>query len=154
TASHAGRLSPVAAENIYGRELHSSVSGLEDFAACPFKFFVARGLRLQERKEFQFDARDQGSFQHEVLREFHHRVRAAGRRWRDLSPAEARALITGIGRELLPGFAGGRFLAAGAARFTGEWLIQRLGRLIAALTEWLPQYSFDADRVELGFGLD
>ena len=30
-------------------------------------FFAARGLRLQERKEFQFDDRDKGSFQHEAL---------------------------------------------------------------------------------------
>jgi len=31
------------------------VSGLEDFAACPFKFFTGRGLRAEERVEFEID---------------------------------------------------------------------------------------------------
>ena len=153
-SSEAPRLSPRVAEGIYGRELRSSVSGLEDFAACPFKFFTARGLRLQERREFQFDDRDKGSFQHEVLREFHRRIRESGRRWRDLSPAQARELAVAIGRELLPDFGGGRFLAGGAARFTGEFLIERLGRLVATLVEWMPQYEFDPERVEISFGLE
>ena len=148
------RLQPSIAEKIYGRELPSSVSGLEDFAACPFKFFAARGLRLQERKEFQFDDRDKGSFQHEVLREFHRRVQKSGRRWRDLGAAEARDLVCAIGRELLPEYGGGRFMAGGAARFTGEFLIERLGRLIATLIGWMPQYGFDPERVEISFGLE
>jgi ATP-dependent helicase/nuclease subunit B len=148
------RLAPAAAEKIYGRELHSSVSGLEDFAACPFKFFVARGLRLQERKEFQVDNRDKGSFQHEVLREFHRRVQQSGRRWRDLGVAEARDLVCAIGRELLPEYGGGRFQASQAARFTGEFLIERLGRFVATLIEWMPQYGFDPEQVEISFGLE
>jgi ATP-dependent helicase/nuclease subunit B len=148
------RLSAALAAEIYGRELRSSVSALEDFAACPFKFFAARGLQLQERKEFEFDARDKGSLQHEILREFHHRLRAAGRHWRDLTPAEARNLAVEIGRERITEFSGGRFTATGSARFTAEFLIERTGRLVAALTEWLPQYEFDVEQVELGFGLE
>ena len=153
-ASEAPRLSPRVAEHLYGRDLRSSVSGLEDFAACPFKFFAARGLRLQERKEFQFDDRDKGSFQHEALREFHRRIQGSGRRWRDLGPDEARDLAVAVGRELLPGFGGGRFLAGGAARFAGEYLIERLGRLTAALVGWMAQYEFDPERVEISFGLE
>jgi ATP-dependent helicase/nuclease subunit B len=148
------RLAPAVAESLYGRELHSSVSGLEGFAACPFKFFAARGLRLQERKEFQVDARDQGSFQHEVLREFHQRIQKSGRRWRDLDAAEARDLVCAIGHELLPVYGGGRFRAAAAARFAGEFLIERLGRLVTTLIEWMPQYGFDPERAEVSFGLE
>jgi ATP-dependent helicase/nuclease subunit B len=51
-ASATDELPSTVMEKIFGRELKSSVSGLEDFAACPFKFFAARGLRLEERKEF------------------------------------------------------------------------------------------------------
>ncbi len=153
-SSEGMRLAPDVAGRMYGRELHLSVSGLEEFAACPFKFFAARGLRLQERKQFQFDDRDKGSFQHEVLREFHGRVRKSGRRWRDLGAAEARDLASVIGHELLPEFGSGRFLAGGAARFTAEFLIDRLERLVTTLIEWMPQYGFDPERVELSFGLE
>ena len=47
-------------ESLLGRELETSVSKLEDFAACPFKFFVGRTLRGEERKEFEVDARLSG----------------------------------------------------------------------------------------------
>jgi ATP-dependent helicase/nuclease subunit B len=154
TALSSPQLSPVTAEKLYGRELRTSVSRLEDFAACPFKFFATRGLRLQERAEFQFDDRDKGSFQHEVLCEFHRRVLASGRRWRDLKAEEAAEWIGQIGREWLPHFAGGKLQATGAARFTGEYLIARLQRLMTALIDWMPQYGFDPVAVEIGFDDD
>ena len=144
-------LSPAVMESIFGCELKSSVSGLEDFAACPFKFFAARGLRLQERKEFQFDDRDRGSFQHDALEEFHRQIVASGRRWRDLTPAEAGELVTAIGQELLPKFGHGKFEAGGAARFAGDFLIKRLRGLVTALVEWMPQYEFDPTRCEIAF---
>lgn len=150
-AATASRLSPDAIEQLFTRELKSSVSRLEDFAACPFKFFAASGLRLQERKEFQFDDRDKGSFHHEVLEEFHKRIIASGRRWRDLAPTEAANLIAAIARERLPGYENGKFQRNGAARFTGELLIERLQQLVTALITWMPQYDFDPTACEIAF---
>jgi len=43
-------LSPALAEKLFGPTLHSSVSRLEEFAGCPFRFFVHSGLRAEERK--------------------------------------------------------------------------------------------------------
>jgi ATP-dependent helicase/nuclease subunit B len=150
-AAENSRLSPQIVEKLFTRELRSSVSKLEDFAACPFKFFASGGLRLQERKEFQFDNRDQGSFHHDVLEAFHKRVIASGRRWRDLAPTEAANLIATIARELLPTFQNGKFQRDGAARFAGDLLIQRLQQLITALIAWMPQYDFDPVASELSF---
>ncbi|MBP9901681.1 MAG: PD-(D/E)XK nuclease family protein, partial [Verrucomicrobia bacterium] len=147
-------LPPAVMERIFGRELKSSVSGLEDFAACAFKFFAARGLRLQERKEFQFDDRDKGSFQHDALEEFHRRVRASGRQWRDLTRTEAGQLIADIGRDLRPTFGDGKFQAGGAARFAGDYLIERLRHLVTTLIEWMPQYDFDPTVSEIAFDDD
>lgn len=147
----ASRLSPDAIEQLFTSELKSSVSRLEEFAACPFKFFAASGLRLQERKEFQFDDRDKGSFHHDVLEEFHHRIIAAGRRWRDLAPTEAANLIATIAREYLPTYENGKFQRDGAARFTGELLIERLQQLVTALIAWMPQYDFDPTACEIAF---
>jgi ATP-dependent helicase/nuclease subunit B len=145
------QLNPATVEKLFTRELKSSVSRLEEFAACPFKFFAASGLRLQERKEFQFDDRDKGTFHHNVLEEFHRRVIASGRRWRDLAPTEAANLAAAIARELLPTFENGKFLRDGAARFTGELLIERLQQLVSALITWMPQYDFDPTVCEIGF---
>ncbi|MDW8308938.1 MAG: PD-(D/E)XK nuclease family protein, partial [Verrucomicrobiales bacterium] len=147
-------LCPETAERLYGRELESSVGALEDFAACPFRFFAARGLRLEERKEFQFDDRDLGSFQHDVLREFHRRVRAQGRHWRHLNAAEAQVIIGNIAQEMLPGFERGKLEASAGARFAAEVAVARLERLIGVLVEWMAHYEFDPLAAELSFGLE
>jgi ATP-dependent helicase/nuclease subunit B len=87
------QLSTVVVEALYGKMLATSVSRLEDFAACPFKFFIRSGLRAEERKQFELDVREQGSFQHEVLALFHRALMKEGKRWRDLTPREARERI-------------------------------------------------------------
>src|SRR2546425_13378037 len=111
-AASAQRLSPAVAEALYGRELATSVSALEDFAACPFKFFVGHGLDAHERKRFELVARERGSFQHEVLAAFHRQLVSQGKKWRDLSPAEARVLIRQLGEEQRATFRNGLFLAS------------------------------------------
>ena len=140
-------------EGLLGRVLETSVSKLEDFAACPFKFFVGRTLRGEERKEFEVDARLSGEFQHEVMSRFHKRVTARGQRWRDLDAGAAQALVREIGEELLPEFHEGVFQARARSEFAARALIEGLTRLAAALVEWMQQYEFDPAAVELGFGL-
>lgn len=146
-------LPPTAVTQLYGAELRTSVSKLEQFAECPFKFFVAAGLGAEERKEFQVDHRERGTFIHRLLDEFHLRLAADGRRWRDLAPADAAALAARVGEDLLgsPEFA--RFAADEARRFAARTLIDSAQRLLAALAGWMPGYAFDPVAVELGFGL-
>ncbi|KAF0180849.1 MAG: DNA helicase/exodeoxyribonuclease V subunit B [Limisphaerales bacterium] len=152
-ARAATRLSPGAVSQLYDTELRTSVSKLEQFAECPFKFFVAAGLGAEERKEFEVDHRERGSFIHRLLDEFHLRVAASGRRWRDLSLADAAALAARVGEDLLasPEFA--LFAADDSRRFAARSLIASAQRLLAALVGWMPGYAFDPVAVELGFGL-
>ncbi len=155
TAARAeSNLPPALAGQLYRAELRTSVSALEKFAACPFKFFAAHGLRAEERIEFEVDRRDRGSFQHEILQEFHREVRAAGKQWRDYSPADARALVGRIGEDLLPRYRDGLFAANDVSRFTARVLIAGAQQLIQSLIEWMPQYGFDPHAVELSFGFD
>ncbi len=141
-------------ERIHGTELVTSVSALEEFASCPFKFFVGRGLRAEERVEFEIDLRDRGVFQHDILKAFHDRVQREQRRWRDLSPGEARAMVREAGEAWLSEYREGLFAAAEARRFVGQLLIDAVERLVETLVTWARQYQFDPSAVELGFGLD
>jgi len=141
------------AERLYGPEIESSVSALEDLAACPFRFYIGHGLGAEERQEFEIDPREKGSFQHDVLKEFHLQLRNAGKQWRDVSPAEARMLVRQIGKKLLPEFKDGLFTTAQARRFVGEVLIEGLERLIETLICWSQHYQFDPSGVEISFGL-
>ncbi len=145
-------LSPATAAKLYGPELRSPVTRLEQFAACPFKFFVHSGLQAEERLRFEADAKRLGDFQHQVLCRFHEQVKAQGKKWRDLSPLEARALIRSIADEISAGFSEGLLLARERERFMLDQLTAGLQDFIETIVAWMVQYQFDPAAVELGFG--
>ncbi|MFO1477678.1 MAG: PD-(D/E)XK nuclease family protein, partial [Verrucomicrobiota bacterium] len=149
------RLSPAWAERLYGPVLRTSVSRLEQFAACPFRFFVHSGLRAEERKLFELDVREQGSFQHDVLRLYHEKLVSEGRRWRDLEPPAARERIGSIAAALVANYRQGLLQASEEARFTARMMTESLQDFIEVLTGWMrSQYQFDPVAVELVFGGD
>ena len=78
-------LEPEQAARLYGPALRTSISRLEEFAACSFKFFVHSGLRAEERQRFELDVRERGSFQHEVLARFHQDLQQENKKWRDIN---------------------------------------------------------------------
>lgn len=146
-------LSPTLAGKIYGPTLRTSVSRLEEFAACPFKFFMRVGLHAGERKVFELDARERGNFQHEVLKTFHEQLTAAGQRWRDLEPLAARERIGEIAAAQLEHFRDGLFRDSAATLFAARALAESLQDFVAVIVAWLRgQNEFDPVAAELGFG--
>jgi ATP-dependent helicase/nuclease subunit B len=146
-------LPPAIAERLYGKILKSSVSRLEEFAQCPFRFFIHSGLRATERKIFELDARERGSFQHEVLKFFHEHLVAENKRWRDISPAEARERIAEIAAELMPDYRNGLLNTDAQSRFDARVLTFALQDFVGTLVAWMRgQYEFDPLKAELEFG--
>ena len=146
-------LSSALAEKLYGPALRSSVSRLEEFAQCPFRFFVHSGLHAEERKVFELDAREQGSFQHEVLKIFHEQLSAEGKRWRDLTPSDARKRVGEIAALLALDYRDGLLHANEQSRFTARVLAESLQDFVETLVTWMRgQYEFDPAVAELEFG--
>jgi ATP-dependent helicase/nuclease subunit B len=145
-------LSSVVAEKIYGTALRTSVSRLEEFAACPFRFFVRSGLRADDRKVFELDARERGSFQHDVLKNFHEQLMAEGKRWRDIAPAEARTRVGKIAAELTENYRDGLLRDTAESRFAARALAESLQDFVAVIVAWLrEQNEFDPSAAELEF---
>jgi ATP-dependent helicase/nuclease subunit B len=145
-------LSPALAEKLYGSRLRTSVSRLEEFAACPFRFFVRSGLRADERKVFELDARERGSFQHDVLKAFHEQLMAEGKRWRDLMPNEARERIGKTAAGLAKDYRDGLLRDAAESRFAARTLAESLQDFVAVIVAWLrEQNEFDPAAAELEF---
>ena len=146
-------LSPALAEKLFGPTLRSSVSRLEEFAQCPFRFFVHSGLRAEERKVFELDAREQGSFQHEVLKMFHEQLRDEGKRWRDVTPPDARERVGKIAAVLALNYRDGLLHTNEQSRFTARVLGESLRDFVETLVTWMRgQYEFDPAVAELEFG--
>ena len=145
-------LSPALAEKLYGPVLRTSVSRVEEFAACPFKFFVRSGLRAEERKVFELDARERGNFQHDVLKVFHERLAAAHQHWRDLTPAQARERISAIANELMVDYREGLLRASAESQFAAQTMTEALEDFVEIIVGWMhTQYQFDPAAAELEF---
>ncbi len=70
-----------------------SVSRLESYAKCPFRYFAENGLKARERKNFEVTRADSGQIDHDALERF---LTAAQARedWPNLSDEDIRALMT------------------------------------------------------------
>ena len=146
-------LSPEQAGRLYGQTLGTSVSRLEEFAACPFKFFMRSGLRANERKQFELDARERGNFQHDVLKEFHDGLKRNGQRWRDITPQTARDQIGVIADRLMGQHRDGLLQSSAATAFAGQTLKSALQDFVELIVTWMhSQYDFDPVAAEIGFG--
>ncbi len=149
----ADAISPALASRLYGPVLRTSVSRMEQFAACPFRFFVHSGLRAEERKQFELDAREQGSFQHDALAAFHDQLHEEKKRWRDITPTEARQRVGRIAEILTANYRDGLLQANEQSRFLARVLSESLQDFVETLVGWMRrQYQLDPELVELPFG--
>ncbi len=148
-------LAPELARHLYGPVLRTSVSRMEQFAACPFKFFVHSGMRAEERKLFELDVKEQGTFQHDVLAFFHEELSRESKRWRDITPEEARQRIGRIANGLMASYRDGLLQVSEESRFMARILRESLQDFVEILVAWMrQQYQFDPVAVELPFGED
>ncbi|MBR1524278.1 MAG: PD-(D/E)XK nuclease family protein, partial [Lachnospiraceae bacterium] len=68
------RLDDDAGKLLFGKTFIESPTELERFAACPYEHFLGYGLRLGERRGFEFEMRDIGTLLHKVLELFSRRL--------------------------------------------------------------------------------
>lgn len=64
------RLSRKAAEILYREGIDKGVTRLEKYASCAFAHFMAYGLRLRERQEYEFKPLDWGNLFHKAMEHF------------------------------------------------------------------------------------
>lgn len=57
-------------KNLYGTDIKSSISRVEKFNQCQFAYFIRYGLNVDERREFKIEARDYGTYMHEIIEKF------------------------------------------------------------------------------------
>ncbi|MBO4375156.1 MAG: PD-(D/E)XK nuclease family protein [Lachnospiraceae bacterium] len=69
-AAPCDRLSEAAAKALFGGAKLESASQLERYAACAYAHYLQYGLKLRERFDFEFDARDIGTLLHDILKNY------------------------------------------------------------------------------------
>lgn len=66
----ADSISRAVSNVLYGNALKGSVTRLERFAECSYRYFLEYGLKLKERQLFDFEAKDMGTLFHGALENY------------------------------------------------------------------------------------
>lgn len=85
-------LLPETAERLYGKNLYVSVSRIENFYNCQYKYFANFGLGLKERTVYGLTPAAAGDFYHEALDHFFRMLNEQGLRLAELNEAQRNEL--------------------------------------------------------------
>lgn len=57
-------------KKLYGSEIKSSISRVEKYNQCQFAYFIRYGLNVDERREYKLEAKDYGTYMHEIIEKY------------------------------------------------------------------------------------
>ena len=141
-----------SAGKLYKTPFYSSVSRLEQFAACPFAHFVRFGLRPQERRSFAVGLPDIGILLHEGLAVFSTELGEQGIDWRNISRTECDDLVDKIMTEQLALHNNGIMMSSYRYRYLAQRLNRITHRAVWTLTEHIQRGDFEPYLYEARFG--
>lgn len=93
-------LLPETAERLYGKNLYVSVSRIENFYNCQYKYFANFGLGLKERTVYGLTPAAAGDFYHEALDYFFRLIKEQGLRLSELNEEERTNLADQVLKEI------------------------------------------------------
>ncbi len=162
-------LSKEMAELLYGNRLYGSVTRLEQFARCPYAYYLLFGLGLREREQYSVEAFDYGNVFHRAMEHFSHKLEEQGRKWQDLKEEEVRAMAGECVDYAVEGYKGRMFHQSKRVEFMiirmkrvmentvwGIWKQMKEGDFYQIYSEkkFLAQDGLEALKISLGGGKD
>ncbi|MDO4518191.1 MAG: PD-(D/E)XK nuclease family protein, partial [Bacillota bacterium] len=140
------KLGQELAEGLYfGDEdkIRVSASRLETYASCPFKYFIDKGLKAEEARKYEIDARSRGDVYHEALQFLAKSliprdgssVTGANSLWMKITRDECKAEIARIVTELAQNYREGIYLSDNSSRYQLERVIDNCGDMAWAMIE-------------------
>lgn len=148
----ARRLPPATSRDLYGEQIHASVSRMELFYSCPFSHFAKHGLQLKERQIFRLDAPDIGELFHGALKYIAEKIMAGNRSWKDLDRSEIERLAKEAVEVLAPKLQNEILLSSNRHHYIKRKLEQIIRRASLVLHEHAKASRFVPVGLELPFG--
>lgn len=78
---------------IYGKKIVGSVTRLETYANCAYRYFLQYGLKLSERELFSFEANELGMIFHASLSEYAKMMEEEGINWAEIDADDEKRLM-------------------------------------------------------------
>ena len=139
------------ARKLYGSPLYSSISRLEQYASCPFSFYVRYGIGAKERKVYRLSPPDLGSFIHVVIDMFSKEIEESGLGWRNLDREWCKDRVSKIVDELLSKRTGSILNSSDRYRYLTSRLKRIVTRAVWLIAEHIRRSGFEPIGYELTF---
>lgn len=139
------------ARKLYGSPLYSSISRLEQYASCPFSFYVRYGLAAKERKVYRLSPPDLGSFVHTVIDMFSKLIEESGVGWKNLDREWCREKVSQIVDELLSKKTGSILNSSDRYRYLTSRLKRVVTRAVWLIAEHIRRSGFEPIGYEVSF---
>ena len=147
-------LSEDAVNALYPGDLKGSVSSLETYAGCPYRYFLTFGLKIDQGDTYEIQSFDRGSLVHDIIRRFTERLTKDGLSWKNFDDDYASRMIPELSAEAASAY--GSSLYYDNKR--NEYNILRLSRLVinsaCFLRDQLSAGGFELAGSEKPFAMD
>ena len=129
----------------------NNVTRLEKFASCAYAHFLAYGLNLEPRVQYQLAAVDYGNIFHKSIEKFFGKIKEKNMDWTKLTVSERMQAVNESVQEVANDY--GNTILQSSAR--NQYMIQRMERVtdrtVWALAEQWKEGSFEQSLSEAGF---
>lgn len=139
------------AHALYGTILRSSVSRLEQYAACAYSYFLQYGLSLKERETFSFEAVDMGTLFHGILEQFSILLEENGSDWFSFSEELGDRLLEEAVDAQAAVYGDNILFSSARYRYVITRIRRILRRTVFTLQSQLQKGKFRPERFEVSF---
>ena len=131
----------------------TSVSQLESYRSCPYKYFLQYGLSLDRQDQSRMDNRDYGNYLHAGLHSFGDYLKRQKKEWRAASDEEIDRISADIARKVAPRVKSGALVSDAAAAYTEGALNRTFRSALRRFRDWSRQSSASTIAMEESFRL-
>ncbi|MCR5304299.1 MAG: PD-(D/E)XK nuclease family protein [Lachnospiraceae bacterium] len=126
-------ISKSTVEALYGKKLRESVTRIETFAQCPYRYFLGFGLGLKERRDYSVTSLDTGIFLHDALERFGEIAAVNNKGWADLTEPQMQEYARAATDEVARKYKDTPLGAAGRNRYMQQRLYRILMRSVSVI---------------------
>ena len=137
---------------LFGTPLRLSVSALETYRRCPYSYFLTYGLRLKERKLYQIESVDTGTFYHTAIEQFSNYLIDNQITWQSLDAVQVKAIMGQIVDRMAPEMQNQILLSSGRYQYIRRRLQKTLEQSALVLLEHGQRGAFIPIALEAEFG--
>lgn len=144
------KIGQAVAKAIYGSELVGSVTRLEMYANCAYQYFLKYGMKLKEREQYSFEARDIGVIFHEALSLYSNLLNKKGYTWTGISENESEQLMEEAVKTVIMQ-SDTAIYSTSRNQYMEKRILRIMNRTAKVLSEQLKSGEFTPKYFEIGF---